>query len=330
MLTLETTTFIEDHPSLLELGAELKLETCRGLGTTASRELVTVITPTHNSGEWLDETAQSVLGQTHEDLEYIIVDDGSSDNSLEIANHYAKIDSRVRVKSVNFGSVSKTRQVGIDLARKKGSNFVGFLDGDDRWHPDFLEKGLAHFQRFGSRVLVVYSQLNLIDEHGNSIEEPGDPARGTLSRTLTGLIGFDEYLLGDTPARTASAVIARTSALPEVAFRQEAEPSEDYDLWMRVLRDNPAGVFYGIPEQLMDYRIRGNQLTANTRKIFEKLDKLYVEFVPQMRQPSKRWEVYEIAAAGALNRGLPEFAIHFKMIADALADNPDFLPTTIG
>jgi glycosyltransferase involved in cell wall biosynthesis len=99
---------------------------------------VTVITPIHNSAPWLDETIMSVRNQTHGDFTYLLLDDSSTDNSLEIARQHAAKDERLCVLPVQFRSVSNTRQAGVDLSN---TEFVAFLDGDDRWRPDFLKRG---------------------------------------------------------------------------------------------------------------------------------------------------------------------------------------------
>lgn len=98
---------------------------------------VTVITPIHNSAPWLDETIMSVRDQTYQDLKYLLLDDRSSDDSLAVAERHAEEDHRLEVIAVDFGSVSHTRQHGIN---RVATPFVAFLDGDDRWHPDFLKR----------------------------------------------------------------------------------------------------------------------------------------------------------------------------------------------
>jgi hypothetical protein len=143
---------------------------------------------------------------------------------------------------------------------------------------------------------------------------------------LTGKVGLDGYLLGDTPARTASAVVMRTAALENNRFDQSAEPCEDYELWLRILATNPDGYFYGMSDHLLDYRIRESQLTSNTTSVFETLDTMFARFVPLMKDPAARWQVYEYAGSGAQARGCPEYAEHFWTIARELADNHDAVP----
>src|SRR6266568_160408 len=284
---------------------------------------VTVITPAHNSGAWLDETIWSVRQQTYEDFRYIIVDDSSTDDSLAIARHHANEDSRLSVYSANFGSPARSRQTGIHQAE---SPFIAFLDGDDVWRPNYLETMSRQFNKLGADVLALYCFFGLINEQSESINRPGDPARGIPQPYMAGRVNFDDYLLGDTPARTASSVMIRNSALQGNQFRQAAEPCEDYDLWMHVLHSNPGSIFYGIPEELFDYRIREGQLSGDVRRLFTRHDRLYAKFVPQMYQPEARWQVYEYAGSGAQIRGLPEFAQHFHEISRRLSENPDFRP----
>lgn len=304
-------------PETLENLRDIKYQ----LGSNA---LVTVITPIHNSAPWLDETIMSVRNQTL-DLKYILVDDGSTDDSLEIAKRHAAEDPRLTVDSVKFGSVSHTRQFGIGMVE---TPFTAFLDGDDVWHPNFLERSLEQF-KLDEKAIAVYGLFGLINEHSEKIELPKDSSKGVPQQNITGKVDFDGYLLGDTPARTASAVTIRTSALQGHAFLQEFEPCEDYELWLRILNDNPGGYFYGINEELFDYRIRQDQQTSNTQKIFEKLDKMYAKYVPKMRSPKDRWQVYEAGRQGALARGCPEFVEHFGEMVMRLKQDSEFVPHQI-
>lgn len=287
---------------------------------------VTVITPAHNSGEWLDETIRSVREQTEDNLRYLIINDSSSDNSGEIAYDHAASDERIQVYDVAFGSVALSRQVGVEAAK---TPFVSFLDGDDRWHSTFLKKAKQTFEQQGPNLLATYCQMGLIDSNSNHIDNPDDPTKGEPKLSVTGPVDFDHYLLYDTPARSASSVVMRTAALQKNAFRQEAEPCEDYDLWAHVLNDNPDGIFYGIPERLFDYRIRKNQLTSDTSLLFAGIDRLFAKFVPLMRDPAVRWEVYQSAVRGAMVRGCPQFVQHFSKIAGQLAVDPGFRPSTL-
>ena len=106
-------------------------------GAAARDQPVSVVIPAYNYARYLPEAIRSVLAQTHSDLECIVVDDGSTDNTREVVS--AIEDPRVRyVHQANAG-LSSARNTGI---REAEHPFVGFLDADDRWLPQFVTRAL--------------------------------------------------------------------------------------------------------------------------------------------------------------------------------------------
>jgi glycosyltransferase involved in cell wall biosynthesis len=114
---------------------------------------VSVIVPCYNQAKYLAETLDSVFVQTYDNWECIIVNDGSADNTGEIAEDYCKRDSRFRYISQNNSGVSATRNNGITAAF---GYYILPLDADDRIHPDFLLKAVALFAR-NKKVKLIYS-----------------------------------------------------------------------------------------------------------------------------------------------------------------------------
>jgi glycosyltransferase involved in cell wall biosynthesis len=102
--------------------------------------LISVIIPVYNAGKYLARCIESVLGQTHRDLELILVDDGSRDGSGAVCDGYAARDSRVRVIHKANGGVSAARNDGIEAAR---GEFIAFCDNDDFYAPGMLERLLG-------------------------------------------------------------------------------------------------------------------------------------------------------------------------------------------
>ena len=122
--------------------------------------LVSIITPSYNSETYIDETILSVLAQTYQDWEMLIVDDSSTDKSLEILKSYALQDTRIKllINEENLGAAeSRNKAVEASLG-----DYIAFLDSDDIWLPLKLEKQIGLMEN--ENVLMSYSSYDTMDE----------------------------------------------------------------------------------------------------------------------------------------------------------------------
>ena len=103
---------------------------------TTAIKLISVIVPVYNASRYLRRCIKSVISQNHHDLELILVNDGSTDDSIDICNEYAATDSRITVIDKPNGGVSSARNAGIEVAK---GEYITFLDSDDYYSPDFIE-----------------------------------------------------------------------------------------------------------------------------------------------------------------------------------------------
>ena len=99
-------------------------------------ELISVIVPVYNVEKYLDECVNSILDQTYSNIEILLIDDGSTDNSPNICDFYEKQDNRVRVIHQQNGGLSLARNIGIE---KSQGDFIVFVDSDDYISTDMLE-----------------------------------------------------------------------------------------------------------------------------------------------------------------------------------------------
>ena len=121
--------------------------------------LCSAIIPAHNCENYIKSTIQSVLKQSHANLEILVIDDCSTDNTLQIVTDFAKTDNRIQVfqNEKNLG-VAKTRNRGFELAAGK---FIALLDGDDIWEPDKLQKQIALLEKTDCEFCYTsYSYIN--------------------------------------------------------------------------------------------------------------------------------------------------------------------------
>ena len=130
-------------------------------------DLVSIITPMYNSENFIEDTIQSVIKQTYERWEMLIIDDGSIDNSIEKVNRYAINDKRIKL-------VIKEKNQGAALARNLGikeatGRYIAFLDSDDLWVPTKLEDQITFMKE--NKVALSYSSYEKIDEFGNHLKD---------------------------------------------------------------------------------------------------------------------------------------------------------------
>jgi glycosyltransferase involved in cell wall biosynthesis len=209
---------------------------------------VSIIIPTYNRAELLPRAIDSVLAQTYQDFDIVVVDDGSTDGTRSVVEAYE--DARVRyVRLPKRRGVSAARNAGMAAS---GGEWIGFLDSDDEWLPEKLERQLALADVDPS--LDIIQGWHIRDANGVRsvwrLPDPGDKE------------GFDLVLYGWREC-CVMALVARRSALEAVGGFDEAIPhGEDWDLQYRL---DQAGFRYGVlNEPLLIYYWGGHeQLTQD-------------------------------------------------------------------
>ena len=207
---------------------------------------VSVIMPAYNAEQYISEAIESVRSQTHQDFELIIVNDGSTDNTLSIAESYAREDERIKVFSQPNIGVSITRNRAIDVALNE---WIVCMDADDVMLPKRIERQLAFIERYPD-VAVASSFVYYIGTDGDII--------GTYRSSLTTRRAVEEQIeRGELIAFHQPAVIMRKSVVQDVGgYRREVWPGEDIDLWNRIAEQGHLVLVQ--PEVLLKYRKHGS------------------------------------------------------------------------
>jgi glycosyltransferase involved in cell wall biosynthesis len=148
------------HPDVLQLHHSA-VPAPAGRGSPYRAGLVSVIIPAYNEAATLERTISSALNQTHSDLEVLVVDDGSTDETALIAQRMAALDCRVKLLQKPNGGLVSARNHGIAHAQ---GEFIAPLDADDIWHPEKIEKQMAVMRNRGDQVGLVYCWSRAIDE----------------------------------------------------------------------------------------------------------------------------------------------------------------------
>ena len=223
-----------------------------------NKGLVSVIIPAFNAAHFIRQTLKSVLAQTYQEIEVIVVDDGSTDATCATVEEFAKKDARFRlVRQCNAG-VGAARNTAIGEARGK---YIAPMDADDLFFPRKLEKQVACMEEWGSETGLVYCGTTLIDEHGDFVRNVHLP-------TLAGRLRLHSVL--HNVVGNASVPLFRATALEKVglyltrAEQRGAQGCEDWDLIIRIAERYSIRV---VPEYLLAYRETGASMSVNAESM---------------------------------------------------------------
>ena len=217
---------------------------------------VSVIIPAFNDAQHIRQSIQSVLAQTFEDWDLIVVDDGSTDETAAVAGSFS--DSRIRCVRQQNGGQASARNTGITNTH---GEFVAFLDADDLWLPEKLDRQIEIAHQTGAGI--VYCDGYVFFDSGN--DERSDffaivPGLNDGATMVTLLYQYNRIA-------TLSAMVSR-NVIESVGLFDESrlfQNCEDYELWLRLAR---AGhTFYGMPDKLMRYRRHGSSTTHRDSKM---------------------------------------------------------------
>lgn len=212
--------------------------------------IISVVVPVYNGATTVKETIESVLQQTYQNFEIIVINDGSQDDTLAIVNSIQ--DHRIKVFSYPNAGLSASRNRGF--ARACGE-FIAFLDADDLWIKDKLEAQLTALQQ-NPNAAVAYSWTDHIDEQGQFLR----PASYT---SYQGNI-YARLLVGNFLA-CGSNILIRTQVLHQVGgFDESLNSAEDWDMWLRLAA---CYEFVVVSRPQVLYRISPYSMSANISKM---------------------------------------------------------------
>jgi glycosyltransferase involved in cell wall biosynthesis len=220
--------------------------------------LVSVVVPAFNAAKTISETLRSISQQTYSALEIVVVDDGSTDETADIARRYGATDARVRVVTKPNGGVASARNAGIHCT--KGA-FVAFIDADDLWHPTKIAKQLKVLLAGGPDMALVYAPFRQIGADGRVLASPHKyGVNGWVIHRH-----FYSNFVGN-----GSALLVRRSVLEEFGgfdswlLQQGAEGCEDLLLQLRIATRYRFGE---VSEYLVGYRRLPDNMSSNAEQM---------------------------------------------------------------
>ncbi len=214
--------------------------------------IVSVIIPTFNTEQYIAEAIESVLNQSYQDYEVIVVDDGSTDDTPSVLDAYL---DRIRYFYKQNGGPASARNLGIRHAQ---GEYIAFLDADDLWFPHKLETQLKVFED-SPGIGLVHSSRIYFDDRNREPERIRARAEQYNSEDAFPYL-FLRNFIGN------STVIVRKTCFEEVGLFDESPEflgTEDYDMWLRISYRYPIGY---VSTPLSKYRVREGQLSKNIEK----------------------------------------------------------------
>lgn len=221
-------------------------------------DMVSIVVPVYNAEAYLAETIRLVQEQTYQNWELLLVDDCSSDNSMRLAQEFAATDSRIKpvYQEANCGA-AQTRNMGI---RKAAGQYLCFLDADDIWLSDKLERELSFVKK--KSCAFAFTGYEFADADGRGLGKVVH-----VPQTIT-----YEEALKNTTIFTSTVMIDRSKVLDEDIYMPRIA-SEDTATWWHILKKY--GAAYGLDENLVKYRRTEGSLSSNKLVAIRRIWRLY-------------------------------------------------------
>jgi glycosyltransferase involved in cell wall biosynthesis len=289
---------------------------------------VTAVIPLYQTERYIAEALDSVLAQTFQDWEAIVVDDGSHDCGPDIARRYALRDERIRVVRQENRGLAGARNTGIRHAR---GSFIALLDADDLWMPEKLARHVEHL-RTSAEVGVSYAGSRFIDDSGR-------PMRLSQRPRLDGITAAE--ILCRNPVGNGSAAVLRREALDDVAFVIDApegpricwfdesfRQSEDIEMWVRIAATT-RWQFAGLTGEETAYRVSTGGLSANVERqlaswyrMRDKLQPLAPALFAAWGSRAEAYQLRYLARRAALSG---DGVMSARLVSRALASHPPMI-----
>src|SRR4051812_6375168 len=255
---------------------------------------VSVIIPAYNAEATIAETVSSVLAQTFEAFELIIVNDGSTDKTAAVVEDTFGSDPRVTLITQENGGVARARNTGISASR---CEFIAPIDADDVWHPTYLEKQIATFNQ-RSDIGFVYAWSRYIDSDGN--------VTWTRGYVVIDNIIFSRLLYWNIVGNASAIVFRKSAALEYGGYDARVTPTEDMMLQLKIASRYLVAV---TPEYLVGYRQYKGQVSSNADLMYRswmrtlELVREECEAVPECAMNWKMGELHFTSATRAYLNG---------------------------
>ncbi len=233
-----------------------------------NQPLVSVVMSVYNGGQYLHQAIESILNQTFKNFEFIIINDGSTDKSLEIIKGFAKKDRRIKaITRENKGLVASLNE-GILIAK---GQLIARQDADDASLPTRLEKQVNEFNKSPNLVLLG-SSMKVMDEESKTLH---------THYVLLGNTELKQELLVRSPFAHGSTMYKKEVAIKAGLYSQQCWPAEDYEFWLRL---GSYGDFANINQPLYIYRENSSGISVQNQHAQNQLKRQVQDIAWQERK----------------------------------------------
>jgi glycosyltransferase involved in cell wall biosynthesis len=191
--------------------------------------MISVVIPLYNKERFIRSTIVSVLNQTFQDFELIIINDGSTDNSLEAVEEFD--DKRIKIHTIENSGVSIARNFGVQNAKY---HYVAFLDADDYWDKTFLNEIKKLITQYPAEKVFASGRISIFSDHKIEYSNPFLPKKNEVDK-IDYLKVISRFL---PPVHSSNSVFKKLTLLEAGLFREGQKQHEDHDLWLRVCQKN--------------------------------------------------------------------------------------------
>jgi len=219
--------------------------------------LVSIIMPAFNVEKYIEASIKSVINQTYENWELIIIDDGSTDNTAAVITTHFSNDNRIKYYYQENSKQAKARNNGIS---KAVGDILAFLDADDLWLPKKLEYSLSLFDL--EKYDLLFTEAYLSSDDYIDLELDNYQKLGVLFGDYHGKVALRKFIESNRiPILTV--LVKKDKVISVGGFDESCVPAEDYDLWIRLLINDSR--FIAIDKVLSIYRLQNNSSTTSDR-----------------------------------------------------------------
>lgn len=222
---------------------------------------ISIITASYNYDKYIKQAINSVVNQTYQDWELIIVDDGSCDNSLEIIKSYCAKDSRIKLfqhENAKNKGLKETLLLGIEHA---SGEWVVFLESDDYITPDYLSKKIEITEKYPS-VKLVFNKVKFVSQEKRKQQKIYENTQKKLSKMKSPKNMFYDFYINNM-ILTFSCVMVQSQTIKKADFNTPTDKFLDWWLWIHIAYKNN---FYYIDEELTFWRLHDTSYIKNGKR----------------------------------------------------------------